>query len=167
MKGYKLFRENHGKLFPLFVDANKEVPIGVWLDAESGPMTESGKVKSRLGQLAYRPGWHINDKAPYVEHIYSIVDGKKVMKKGTVWAEVEYHTNVDYTEKAKRNGKSPRDQYLKEIPIGGFYRYKTSPQMFGEWIIAGEMRVNRIMSDDEVYKLCEDQCLEPLRREKA
>lgn len=166
MIGYKLFREKGGKLFPLYVNANEEIPIGVWLDAECGPM-EDGKVKSRLGKLAFRPGWHINDKAPYVEHIYSKRNGKKVMKEGTVWAEVEYHTAVDYTYAAKRSGKSPRDQYLKEIPVGGFYRYKTSPQMFGEWIIAGEMRVNRIMSDDEVYKLCEDQCLEPLRREEA
>lgn len=164
MIGYKLFRERNGKLFPLYVNANKEIPIGVWLDAECGPM-EGGKVKSRLGKLAFRPGWHINDKAPYVEHIYSKRNGKKVMKKGTVWAEVEYHTAFDYTYAAKRNGKSPRNQYLKEIPVGGFYRYKTNPQMFGEWIISGEMKVNRVMPDEEVYQMCEEQGLEPLRRE--
>lgn len=166
MRGYKLFRLVKGELYPLFVNAAKEVPIGVWLDAESGPKTEKGKVKSRLGELAYRPGWHIND-IPYVEHIYTIKNGRKVMKEGTVWAEVEYHTNVDYTEKAKRNGKSPRDQYLKEIPVGGFYRYRTNPMMFGEWVIAGEMRVNRVVPDEEVYRLCKEHGLEPLRREKA
>ena len=161
MKGYKLFRFKKGKLYPLYVLADKEIPLGIWLDAEDGPL-ENGKVKSRLGKLAYRPGWHINEKVNKIGYSWKI---RKVMKKGTVWAEVEYHTAVDYTYAAKAAGKSPRDQYLKEIPVGGFYRYKTSWQMFGEWIIAGEMKVNRILSDEEAYRLCEEAGLEPLRRE--
>ena len=80
--GYKLFRLKRGKLYPLYVLANEETPMGVWLDAQSGPRTERGKVKSRLGELAYRPGWHINDGLPYVNHIYTIHNGERYLKDG-------------------------------------------------------------------------------------
>ena len=46
---------------------------------------------------------------------------------------------------------------LDYIPKHGFYRYKTSPVMTGEWIIAGEMKVIKILSDQEVKKIC-DSC---------
>jgi len=61
---YKLFRidpRKPGKLFPLFVNANEEVSVGQWLEAEAGSHTESGKVKSKLGPLAYGPGRHMGD----------------------------------------------------------------------------------------------------------
>ena len=67
--GYKLFRikkNEPGKLYPLYVFAEKEIPMNVWINAEEGPKNDNGKVKSKLGDLAYRPGWHINDKIPYV-----------------------------------------------------------------------------------------------------
>ena len=54
--GYKLFRMKDGKLYPLYVLANKETPIGKWIEAECGEMSENGKVKARLGELAYRAG---------------------------------------------------------------------------------------------------------------
>ena len=60
---YKLFRLKHGKLYPLYVNANKPTPLGIWLVAEVGERTPDGKVKSRLGKLAYRPGWHSGDMA--------------------------------------------------------------------------------------------------------
>lgn len=52
--GYKLFRTKNGKLYPLYVLANKETPVGEWIEAECGEMSENRKVKSRLGELAYR-----------------------------------------------------------------------------------------------------------------
>ena len=64
---YKLFRvkkSEPGKIFPLYVLADKETPMGIWLEAESGIRTEDGKVKSKLGKLAYRPGWHLSDGVP-------------------------------------------------------------------------------------------------------
>lgn len=70
--GYKLFRVSKkypGKLFPLYVNANTNIPIGEWISAEPGERLENGKVKSKLGPLRYRPGFHINDVAPYVSHI--------------------------------------------------------------------------------------------------
>ena len=43
---------------------------------------------------------------------------------------------------------------LTKVPEQGFYRYKTSPQMLGKWIITGSIRVQRILSDEEVEKIC-------------
>ena len=164
MKGYKLFRERNGVLYPLFVDATEAIPIGVWLKAKAGELAEDGKhVKSKLGNLAYRPGWHLNDDAPHVEHIYSRgKDGKKYMKKGTVWAEVEYR-GKNLQKLADSMGKQPRDKCLRYVP-DGYYRYKTTAQMRGSWVICGEMRVTRILSDEEVERLCKKVGLEPLAR---
>ena len=167
--GYKLFRQNGGKLYPLYVLANKETPMGVWLKAESGIRTERGKVKSKLGELAYRPGWHINDGLPYVNHIYSVHDGKKYLKDGCVWCEVEYRTEKSYQEEARENGwragkwSATRAQ-LDHVPVGGYYKYKTNPNMDGAWVIAGEMRVNRVMTDEEVVEICRKNGYEPLVR---
>ena len=65
VKAYKLFRiEDNDKsnLFPLFVDADTPVETGVWVKAKAGEINkETGKVKSKLGDLAYRPGWHSGD----------------------------------------------------------------------------------------------------------
>jgi hypothetical protein len=67
---YKMFRadpKQPGKLFPLFVDADTPVPMGEWVDAIEGSMAK-GKVKSKIGPLAYRPGWHAGD-LPLATHI--------------------------------------------------------------------------------------------------
>ena len=167
--GYKLFREKNGKLYPLYVLANKETPIGVWLDAQSGPRTEKGKVKSRLGELAYRPGWHINDRIPYVNHIYTIHNGERYLKDGCVWCEVEYNTDKCYSPEAReagwRNGKwSAARAQLDYIPKNGYYKYKTNPNMDGMWVIAGEMRVIRKMGDDEVERICNEYGYSALKR---
>lgn len=174
--GYKLFRvsKNYpGKLFPLYVNANTNIPIGEWISAEPGERLENGKVKSKLGPLRYRPGFHINDVAPYVCHIGQKVNGKiTYMRPDTVWAEVEYQIDVDYCEEAKANGitESGRFNHIKadlnHVPENGFYRYKTSPTMTGEWIIAGEMKVLRILNDQEVKQICEAAGTEYLPRKE-
>ena len=71
VKAYKMFRvdpKRPGQLFPLFVDADTPVPMGQWVDAIEGAMNTSGKVKSKIGPLAYRPGWHAGD-LPLATHI--------------------------------------------------------------------------------------------------
>jgi hypothetical protein len=171
--GYKLFRitkSRPGELFPLFVNADKAVPVGQWVDAEEGVMVD-GKVKSRLGKLKYRPGWHINDNVPYVRHI-GVKENAKIayMKPNTVWCEVEYSTDTDYNEAAHNNGMikghfDAKKACLNYIPKNGFYRYKTSPTMLGEWIIAGEIKINRILTDDEVERLCNNAGLSALPRQ--
>ena len=161
MRGYKLFRVKNGKLYPLYVKTNETVPVGVWLEAEAGELADDGQhVKSKLGSLAYRPGWHLNDAAPYVEHIGKRgTDGKLHRRKDTVWAEVEYSDSVNYQLEAnaagKKNGKFiARDACLKRVPTDGYYRYKTNPKMYGDWIIAGAIKVTRILSEPEVERIC-------------
>lgn len=171
-KAYKLFRMKDGKLYPLFVLAAKETPMGVWLSAESGILTEAGKVKSKLGDLCYRPGWHLNDLCPYVQHIgVKGLSGRiEYMNPDHVWCEVSYSDEINYQDIADENGKNKKgivikkNAYLKKIPVNGFYRYKTSPQMFGEWIIAGAIKVERILTDEEVEELCKPYGLVPLPR---
>ena len=68
MIAYKLFKIKQDKLYPLYILTDKEVPMNVWLEAENGELLDSGKVKSKLGQLCYRPGWHLAD-IPYAAHI--------------------------------------------------------------------------------------------------
>lgn len=167
-KGYKLFRLKKGQLYPLYVFADIPVKANEWLEAKCGMQDQNGKVKSKLGPLAYRPGWHINDKCPYVEHIYSIHEGKKYQKDGTVWCEVEYSDSISYQDEANENGKNKNDviiarnAYLKHVPVNGYYRYKTSPSMYGEWIIAGKMKVIRVLDSEEVKQLCSEYDLKPL-----
>jgi len=70
VKAYKMFRvdpKRPGQLFPLFVDADTPVPMNQWVDAIEGAMA-NGKVKSKIGPLAYRPGWHAGD-LPLATHI--------------------------------------------------------------------------------------------------
>jgi len=70
VKAYKMFRvdpKQPGKLFPLFVDPYTPVPMNEWMEAKEGEMS-NGKVKSKIGPLAYRPGWHAGD-LPLATHI--------------------------------------------------------------------------------------------------
>ena len=107
MIGYKLFRvkkNRPGELFPLYVLADEPVPIGVWTDAIEGPRTETGKVKSRIGPLAFRPGWHLSD-IPLAIHIGIKENGKiKYMHDDEVWCECVYVDCYDYQEEADKNG---------------------------------------------------------------
>lgn len=160
---YKLFRvmsTNKGKLFPLYVNADKPTPIGVWLDAECGELKPNGKVKSKLGDLAFRPGWHLSDY-PLATHIGVKGDSGEIefINAQHVWCECEYSDEINYQEEANKNGTKedgkfiPRDAFLKKIPENGYYRYKTNPKMFGDWIISGKLKINRILSDKEVNEI--------------
>lgn len=172
---YKLFhvkKSEPGKIFPLYVLADKPTPMGEWLEAESGIRTEDGKVKSKLGKLAYRPGWHLSDGVPYVTHIGSKDETGKIsyMPDNLVWCEVEYVADVDYQPEANANGMQKNGKFsakkaqLDHVPVNGWYKYKTNPNMFGTWIIAGKIRVNRVITDDEVLELCKNWGLTPLKR---
>lgn len=164
IKTYKLFRVKNGKLYPLFVLADKETPFNKWLDAEEGETKETGKVKSRLGDLAYRPGWH-SSALPLATHIGQKVNGEiKYMHDNHVWVECYINNTVDYQNEAKSKGKSPKNQYLKRIPVNGFYTYKTNPNMFGNWFISGEIKLNRVLSDQEVEQILKENGLSPLPR---
>lgn len=164
-KAYKLFRtKDDGELYPLFVDADTKVKTGEWVDAISGDRGNKGKVKSKLGDLAYRPGWHAGD-SPSARHI-----GGKALKGSTkpeyrpadqVWAEVEMPADVDWqTEALNRAATTKAGKPLArtahitdQVPFGGNYRYKTNPNMVGEWIISGNMKVNDKIDPNQVAQI--------------
>jgi len=163
VKAYKLFTQKDGELYPLFVKANETVPMGKWLAADVGPMV-GGKVKSKIGQLAFRPGWHSGDM-PVATHIGGKSDNR--LKKpnyrpdNQVWAEVEVSNDVNWQKEANKRASVTKQgkiiprtaQISDQVPEGGHYRYKTNPNMTGEWLISGEIKVNRILTDEEVKEI--------------
>ena len=158
---YKLFRIRDGKLYPLYVFANRPIEIGKYIAAEEGERTADGKVRSKLGKLAYRPGWHLTE-FPLADHIGKRgKDGKLYQAPDTVWCEVEYEDTYDYNETVKKEGRSARDQYLKTIPAVGWYWYKTNASAKVRWLISGAIIVKRILTRDEVAQICRDHGLEP------
>lgn len=169
--GYKLFKIKQNKLYPLYVLADKEIPIGEWIEAECGELQENGKVKAKLGNgLCFRPGFHLAD-IPYAAHIGKKSDnGELLMRNDSVWCEVEYSDEINYQEEAYANGTNKLGKiifvksYLKEIPKNGYYRYKTNPNMYEDWIICGAIKVLRILSSEEVDEICLNHGIEPQKR---
>jgi hypothetical protein len=165
VKAYKLFRvhkDHPGKLFPLFVDANTPVEMNKWVDAKEGDMKD-GKVKSKIGALAYRPGWHAGD-LPMATHIGEKSDPSVTAPDrrpaNHAWAEVEMPDDVDWQAEATRRGTNAQGKVIPvkahitdQIPKGGHYRYKTNPNMTGNWLIGGSMKVNKVLSDAEVARI--------------
>ena len=165
VKAYKLFRVDQrqpGKLFPLFVHANQPVDLDTWHEAQIGEMT-GDKVKSKIGPLAFRPGWHAGD-LPVATHIGENSDpvNRPNMPPDTrpsnhVWAEVEMPDDVDWQSVANERGTNAKGRVVPvkahitdQIPKGGHYRYKTNSNMTGNWLIGGAMKVNKVLSDKEV-----------------
>ena len=209
VKAYKLFTKGKDdKLYPLFVDADTEVPTGTWLDAtfpdyrftaengkqyvpsrgtagkkgtgdsikipdqktrdtliEAGFLPKGSKAKS-VKAVAARPGWHAGD-VPIATHIgpETKINGKSVKYRGEdqVWAEVEMPADVDWQSIANSKARIKKDgtpdvrtaDINDEMPSMGHYRYKTNPNMTGEWLIGGEMKVNRVLSREEVNAINE------------
>ena len=165
VKAYKLFRVDQrqpGKLFPLFVHANQPVELDKWHEAQIGEMT-GDKVKSKIGPLAFRPGWHAGD-LPVATHIGENSDpaNRPNMPPDTrpanhVWAEVEMPDDVDWQTVADERGTNAQGRVVPvkahitdQIPSGGHYRYKTNSNMTGNWLIGGAMKVNKVLNDKEV-----------------
>jgi len=200
VKAYKLFKvkaKHPGKLFPLFVNPNTPVDMNKWVDAEAGEISANGKVKSNIGDLAFRPGWHAGD-LPVATHIgekteeqkaetQRIKDLRKMAEEklggdkranslakklhpfpewvntpshrnpNHVWAEVEMPNDVDWQTEAIKRGHNDKGNFIAneahitdQLPKGGHYRYKTNPNMAGNWMIGGGMKVNRVLKDAEV-----------------
>ena len=168
MKAYKLFRTKNGKLYPLYIYAKEETPIGVWIEAKVGIVTEDGNhVKSKLGNLALRPGWH-SCGLPYAGHIGKRSGDRKLLQASdTVWCEIEISDNIDYTLLARQNGTNKNGKVnpvkccLKEVPVFGYYEFRTNPLATVPWYISGAIKVNRILSNDEVAGICRANGIEP------
>lgn len=174
MKAYKLLRlskEHKGKIYPLFVNTDSETVLHKWLQAECGERKDNGKVKSRLGDLCFRPGWHMSD-IPYAPHIgrKGSTGNIEYMNENYIWCECEYSSKINYQEMANQNCVNkdgiiiPKKAYLTDIPYNGFYRYKTNPNMYGDWIIAGAIKIEKILTDDEVDRILKKEGITPMPR---
>lgn len=167
MKAYKLFRVKNGSLYPLYIYANESLPIGVWINAKVGAISKDGKhVKSKLGDLALRPGFH-STSIPLADHIGKrIEDGSLVKAKDTVWCEVEISDEIDYNEQARQNGINKNGKFvaaqacLKTLPINGWYAFRTNTMAKVDWYISGAMKITRILTSNEVSDLCKAAGLE-------
>lgn len=152
MKTYKLFRLRNGKLFPLYVFANEEVEIGKWLDAKVGDKADETHVKSRLGALSLRPGWH-STTLPWTDWIGKRdSDGKLMQRKDTVWCECEVEDKEVKCE--QRYG-------FRSLNFNGYYLFKTNSKQQNPWIISTSIKVNRILDNAEVAEICLSKGIQP------
>lgn len=183
--GYKVFYLRNGKLYPPVIanDEAKETPIGEWLPASSPnivgytykdhrPKVASGGAGTRgqsLGNLAFRPGWHLGE-IPYAEQFLKkkTYNGKRIWPAELIWAQVEYSNDVDYQDEAMSYGYSKNGNFrhsyagLPKIPKNGSYRYRTNPNpKTVPWIITGAMKVDKILSFDEVDQILRQKGIEP------
>lgn len=144
MNTYKLFRVKNNKLYPLYVEADREMEIGKWLMAGTGQKVDETHVKSKLGALSYRPGFH-STKVPFTDWIgKKMSDGTLAQRADTVWCECE--VEGDEIEVKERYG-------LREIP-NGYYYFKTNSKQVDPWIISDKIKINRILSNEEVADIC-------------
>ena len=187
--GYKVFfKGKDGKLYPPMVanPGGADTPVGVWLDADEGTRAGTSKTgrpqvkaggkgtQGGSGKLAYRPGWHLGE-IPYALQFNRVnpATGKRdLFPSDFVWAEVEYASDVDYQDEAMSYGYTQTGKFrhsyagLPRIPKDGFYRYRTNPDPNTDpWIITGAMRVNRVLSQEEVAEIVRAAGREPQRME--
>ena len=178
LKGYKVFVAKNGKLYPPVVNSKIETPIGVWLNADIGETatdkdgnqitTKYGrpKVKSTLGALAFRPGWHLGE-LPLAIQFYETdkETGEHLMHPNYVWAECEFAADKDYQSEADSMSNIPNQKSLDYIPVNGYYKFRTNPDPKTEaWYISGAMKVIRVLDDEEVRKILIENSKEPMER---
>ncbi len=157
------------------VPMNKWLPAEMGrIDPKTGKVI-GGSQKATKGSFAPRPGWHAGE-FPVATHIgakANLTTGEKLSRKeatdlgittptarndNEVWAEVEMSADVDWQEEALSRAKYKKDGTLDlstadirdQIPEGGYYRFKTNPNMQGDWLIGGALKVNRVLDDAEV-----------------
>ncbi len=178
MKTYKLFRAKNGNLSALYIDAKKVFPMHEWIKAEIGvaakpTKTGNERVKSKIGPLSFRPGFHSGD-LPLATHIGPKQDnGIRQRRFNEVWAEIEIKTDIDYQAEANENGRNKKGKIIavnadiKKIPVNGFYRYKTNPAMTGTWIISGEMKIKKVLTENEVNAILKKNNVESMTWENG
>lgn len=147
---------------PLFVNKTDHFEEGQWYDAKFGEINpETGKVKASLtGGVAPRPGFH-SAETPSSSHLggKASKDAKKAnYRKATeVWAEVEIPDDVPWQmeadARAARNDAGEiipsTAEITDQLPVGGYYRFKTNPNMTGSWLVSGGVKVKKFMTPQE------------------
>jgi len=187
--GYKVFyRGKDGKLYsPMVANPNgADTPVGVWLDADAAPIAGESKTgrpqvkaggkgtQGGSGTLAYRPGWHLGE-IPYAIQFNRLnpeTGEKDLYPADFVWAEVEYAMDKDYQKEAEAEGMNASGIFqhslagLKRVPEDGFYRYRTNPNPETDpWIITGSIKVNKVLTNEEVDELVRKAGREPQKRQ--
>lgn len=164
-KAFKLCRIKDGKVFPLYVLANKEIKMNEWNESEEGISADDTHVKSKLGNLRKRSGWHCCLGA-WCHHIGGKVNKNDKLpsyrKADEVWIECLIRDDVDYTEEAKKYGRNG----MLSVPKDGFYMFKTSGNVKGDWLITSAIKPLRILTDEEVYELNKQEGIFDLPREQ-
>ena len=189
--GYKVFALIDGKLYPPVV-ANKngqDTPIGKWLPCSCPPIIgytisehrpqvkTGGKGTARdLGNLSFRPGWHLGLIPFASQFCYKLnaseklmIDGRYVFPDNFVFAECEYQADNDLSDECYKNGLTKSGKYqhsragIPKIPKNAFYRYRTNVDpSTADWIITGAIKVNKILSREEVDALNAKNGIKPL-----
>lgn len=154
MKTYKLFRVKGTKLYPLYVNAKESIPIGRWIQSKPGELVDETHVKASGcgGKLSLRSGYHSTD-VPFTDWIGEKQDdGTLAQRKDCVWCECEIKgTEI---ESKTRNG-------YRIIPENSYYYFKTNSKQERPWIISDWIKINRILSNNEVADICRANGIEP------
>ena len=119
-----------------------------------GELADEDHVKARGegGRLSLRAGWH-STLIPFTDWIGARqADGTLAQRKDTVWCECEVDGYQVKTE--ARNG-------FAKVPTDCWYYFKTNSKQKDPWIISDLIKVNRILSNEEVAKICRANGTEP------
>lgn len=149
---YKLFRVKNDKLFPLYVEASREMEIGKWLDAGIGEKVDDTHVKASGcgGKLSLRPGFH-STGIPFTDWIGEKQDdGSLAQRKNTVWCECE--VEGQQFEVKDKNGS-------REL-LNGWYYFRTNAKQVDPWIISNKIKINRRLTYEEVKEICKANGIE-------
>ena len=156
MRTYKLFRIKNGKLYPLYVNAKEETPVGEWIKSKPGERIDDTHVKASGagGSLRLRSGWHSTD-VPFTDWIGERQeDGTLAQRKDTVWCECEIRGNE--IESKTRNG-------YEIIPDDSYYFFRTNSKQINPWVISDWIKIVKILSNEEVAEICRSKGIEPQR----
>ena len=101
-------------------------------------------VKSRLGPLALRPGFH-STEVPFVDWIGKKQGGILVQRKDTVWCECEVDGQQEH----------PSERYGKKTLPEDWYYFRTKPNQLFPWIISNRIKIMRVLDHAEVEAVCQ------------
>ncbi len=150
MTTYKLLRIRNGQIYPLFVETDREMKIGEWLEAGIGEKADDTHVKSKLGPLSLRPGFH-STQVPFTDWIGKRDGDRLIQRKDTVWCECE--VDGDQVEVKNRYG-------LRTVPEG-WYFFRTRPKQPFPWIISKRIFIRRVLDPEEIARICRAHGVEP------
>ena len=157
--GYKLFeQDSEGNLYALFIDKKTNMPVGEWLKAGNFPTKG----------FAARPGYHIGQicSAPWLMSADGTYKSQRSKYWRRVWAEVEYVADVDYTSIVET---LPKKCFVDKLPENGYYKFRETG-CNRIWIIADQMRITRILSEEERQNILKEanydemEAFEPYRQ---